>query len=106
MTSVSVYKCYILPARDCPLCSPKSEILWGNLLAISDKSFDDHACLVKTAGYWHRSFFFRVLMDLDLVSVHKKMQKKIIRIGENAVLFDNQILVCLLSLSTERLFAP
>ena len=41
-----------------------------------NKSFIVEACSVKMAGYWPRSFFFCVFMDLDSVSVHKHAKKK------------------------------
>ena len=42
-----------------------------------NKSFIDQACSVKMAGYWPRSFFFCVFMDLECVSVHKYAKKEL-----------------------------
>ena len=48
----------ILPARDFPLCSRKSEILWCQPgFWPYNKFFIDQVCLVKMAGYWPRLFF-------------------------------------------------
>ena len=41
-----------------------------------NKSFIDHVCSVKMAGYWPRSFFCE-FMDLDSVSVHKHAKKEL-----------------------------
>ena len=43
-------------ARDCPLCSRKSEILWC-VFRPYNKSFIDRDCSVMMAGYWRRSLF-------------------------------------------------
>ena len=45
----------------------------------NNKSFIGKACSVKMAGYWPHSFFC-VLVDLDLVSVHKHAKKNLANI--------------------------
>ena len=54
---------------------PETEKLFAVMFWPHNKSFIDQVCSVTMAGYWPRSFFFCVFMDLGFVSVHKNAKK-------------------------------
>ena len=75
-SSMSAQDGAILPAQDAVFVLQGKFIMFWCFIPYN-KSFIDQPWSVNMAGYWPRSFFFCMFMDLNFVSVHKHAKKEL-----------------------------